>query len=115
MSLNVLPLRLGEFIRAYVLGRRENMSKSGIFATVVVERIFDGFTVLSLLMLSLLFLPNDINPDTTSWIRAFSYLAVAIYLTAIAFVVLVKLLTVKALRFQNHLASGSESPDYEYK
>jgi glycosyltransferase 2 family protein len=46
----VLPARAGEFLRAYVLGRSTGLSKTGIFATIVVERIFDGLTVLTLLL-----------------------------------------------------------------
>ena len=51
----VLPARAGEFLRAYVLGRATGASKTAIFATLVVERIFDGLTVLlSLLMVVLI-------------------------------------------------------------
>jgi hypothetical protein len=46
----VLPARAGEFLRAYVLGRSSNLSMVGVFATVVVERIFDGLTVLLVLL-----------------------------------------------------------------
>lgn len=46
----LLPARAGEFIRAYVLGRSTGLSKTGVFATLVVERIFDGLTVLLILM-----------------------------------------------------------------
>ncbi len=46
----VLPARAGEFIRAYLLGRKEHISKTTVFATVVVERIFDGLTVLLFLL-----------------------------------------------------------------
>jgi len=46
----VLPARAGEFLRAYVLGRSTGLSKTGIFATLVVERIFDGLTVLLVLL-----------------------------------------------------------------
>ncbi|MEW5724189.1 MAG: lysylphosphatidylglycerol synthase transmembrane domain-containing protein, partial [Thermodesulfobacteriota bacterium] len=90
MSLNVLPLRLGEFIRAYVLARREEMTVSGVFATVVVERIFDGFTVLLFLLVSLFLLPWSLDQGTREWITAFSVLAVVIYLAAILFLVLLK-------------------------
>jgi uncharacterized protein (TIRG00374 family) len=47
----VLPARAGEFLRAYVLGRSAGLSKTGVFATLVVERIFDGLTVLLVLVL----------------------------------------------------------------
>jgi uncharacterized protein (TIRG00374 family) len=53
---NLLPAHLGEFVRAYVLGRSENVSKSATFATVVLERIYDGLTVLFLLLIVLLFM-----------------------------------------------------------
>jgi uncharacterized protein (TIRG00374 family) len=53
---NLLPAHLGEFVRAYVLGRSENVSKSATFATVVLERVYDGLTVLFLLMLVLIFM-----------------------------------------------------------
>jgi len=46
----VLPARAGEFIRAYVLGRSAGLPKTGVFATLVVERIFDGLTVLLVLL-----------------------------------------------------------------
>ncbi len=50
----VLPARLGEFIRADQLGRREQISRSSAFATIVVERLADGFTLLLILMIGLM-------------------------------------------------------------
>ncbi len=52
----ILPARAGEFIRAFVLGRREGLSKTTVFATVVLERIFDGLTVLLALVGVVLFM-----------------------------------------------------------
>lgn len=46
----VLPARAGEFLRAYVLGRSTGLPKTGVFATLVIERIFDGLTVLLVLL-----------------------------------------------------------------
>ncbi|OGR84121.1 MAG: hypothetical protein A2902_01390 [Elusimicrobia bacterium RIFCSPLOWO2_01_FULL_64_13] len=41
---NLLPLRLGEFARAYWAGHKSSLSKSTVFATIVVERVMDvGF------------------------------------------------------------------------
>lgn len=51
----VLPARAGEFIRAYVIGRSAGVSKTGAFATLVVERIFDGLTVLLVLFFVIIF------------------------------------------------------------
>jgi glycosyltransferase 2 family protein len=56
MANNVLPARLGEFVRAYALGRSEALPPSVPFATIVIERIFDGFTLLLFLVGGLSFL-----------------------------------------------------------
>jgi len=38
---NVLPLRLGELLRTYIVGKENNFSKSFVFGTVVLERLMD--------------------------------------------------------------------------
>ena len=43
---NVLPARAGEFIRAYMTGNKKGVSKSSTFATVVIERVFDGLVMI---------------------------------------------------------------------
>ena len=53
---NILPAHLGEVVRAYVLGKTEGVSKSGTFATVVMERVYDGLTVLLFLFVVLIFM-----------------------------------------------------------
>lgn len=57
MANNILPARLGEFIRAFVLGSKENISRTTTFATIVVERLFDGFSILLILFVVILFMP----------------------------------------------------------
>jgi len=46
---NLLPARIGEVVRAYALGRQEKLSKSLSLATIVVERVFDGLTIMGFL------------------------------------------------------------------
>jgi uncharacterized protein (TIRG00374 family) len=41
MTNNILPARLGEVFRAYIIGRKENIKKTASFATIIVERVFD--------------------------------------------------------------------------
>ncbi len=53
---NLLPAHLGELVRAYVLGRSQGVSKSATFATIVLERVYDGLTVLFLLLVVMLFM-----------------------------------------------------------
>lgn len=47
MANDILPMRMGEIVRAYVLGAQENVSKAATLVTIVVERIFDGLTMLT--------------------------------------------------------------------
>lgn len=43
---NVLPFRAGELVRAWALERRYGVRKSAALATIAVERLFDGVTML---------------------------------------------------------------------
>lgn len=49
MANNVLPARLGEFVRAYVLSKKEGVRKTTTLATIFIERIFDGLSLLFIL------------------------------------------------------------------
>ncbi len=62
MGNNVLPAHLGEFVRVFVLGREFQLSKTAVFSTVVLERVFDVVAILGFLGVSLAFvegLPED--------------------------------------------------------
>ena len=52
---NLLPAHLGEVVRAMFLGQTEGVNKSATFATIVLERVYDGLTVLLFLLFVLLF------------------------------------------------------------
>jgi glycosyltransferase 2 family protein len=52
----VLPARAGEFLRPYLLARREQLPATAVFATVIVERMLDLVAVLLLLSVFLVFL-----------------------------------------------------------
>jgi len=56
MGNNILPFRAGELIRAVVVAKREKQSFTPVFASVVVERIFDGLAVLVFLAVILIWL-----------------------------------------------------------
>ncbi len=51
MANMVLPARIGEFVRAYVLAKKESIPKSSALATVVIERGFDGLSVVVMMLL----------------------------------------------------------------
>ncbi|MFI5245830.1 MAG: lysylphosphatidylglycerol synthase transmembrane domain-containing protein [Gemmatimonadales bacterium] len=55
MASNVIPLRPGEFVRAFALARAEPRVKfTSAFASVAVDRLFDGTVVLLLMLLATL-------------------------------------------------------------
>jgi len=51
------PAHLGEFVRAFILGKREHLPASLIFSTVVVERIVDLLSFLMLMALAMVLYP----------------------------------------------------------
>ncbi len=51
----IFPARSGELVRAYIIGKKEEISSSTTMATIVVERLFDGFMVVLLFSLTFLF------------------------------------------------------------
>ena len=55
----LIPIRLGEFVRAYVLGEKENVGFAPSFSSIVVERILDLIGLLTLGLLALFMLPAD--------------------------------------------------------
>lgn len=70
MANNLFPLRLGEFVRAWALGRRENLSKTTVFATVVVERVVDMITLLAIFGVALLLHPISESTEAGRLTRA---------------------------------------------
>jgi glycosyltransferase 2 family protein len=48
---NILPFRMGEVVRAAVVGKRAKERKTTVLASVFIERIFDGFAIVILLLI----------------------------------------------------------------
>ncbi len=57
MGNDILPFRLGEVLRAYVLWRKEGINVGATFTTAVLERLFDGLTMVLFVLFGLLFVP----------------------------------------------------------
>lgn len=47
---DLLPARMGEIVRAFLLGREERISKTSTFVTILIERLFDGLTMLTFIV-----------------------------------------------------------------
>lgn len=52
MGNNVYPARAGEVLRSILLKQSDDVPISGSLATIVVERLFDGITILALVLLN---------------------------------------------------------------
>jgi uncharacterized protein (TIRG00374 family) len=57
MTNNLLPGRLGEIVRALLLGRKTRLSTAHLMATVVIDRVFDLSVLVFLGLLVLIFAP----------------------------------------------------------
>lgn len=65
MANNILPARVGEVLRPFLLYKKENVKFSTSFATVVVERIFDmlGLVIFTAVIIALLPHPSSNQHD----------------------------------------------------
>ena len=59
MANNLLPLRLGEVARSYHLGQREKVSATSTLATIGIERVYDGLTLIFFVLVVWPFLPLE--------------------------------------------------------
>ncbi|MBX5491253.1 MAG: flippase-like domain-containing protein [Chloroflexi bacterium] len=57
LVLSVVPMRLGELVRAYLIGRTEPVAFTQAVGTILVEKILDVLTILAFLALLGLFMP----------------------------------------------------------
>ncbi len=85
MANDILPFRAGELVRAYVLGVQENVSKAATLVTIVVERVFDGLTMLTFMIAASLLL--NLGDEV---------LAARLRLVGVAFIVAIAALAVLA-------------------
>ena len=58
MALMILPFRIGEFARPYLIAERPRIRVSATLSSVVVERVADGIFMAGLLVLTLLAVPQ---------------------------------------------------------
>jgi uncharacterized protein (TIRG00374 family) len=80
----LMPAHLGELLRAYVLGKKRDVSASSTFATIVVERIIDVFALLLLMIVALLLYPFP------EWIKRAGYAMLVGTVGLFVFLILLK-------------------------
>jgi uncharacterized protein (TIRG00374 family) len=88
---NILPGRMGEFVRPIMLGLETKRSRTYLFATVVIDRISDLLVLVILVLLSLWMFP------LISWARQLSIVSGMVLLASFF-----------AIGLFNHPATGSK-------
>ncbi|MBI5837808.1 MAG: flippase-like domain-containing protein [Candidatus Eisenbacteria bacterium] len=95
----ILPARLGELVRPYVIGRREGVSKTASLATIVVERIFDLTTLLACFGGVMLVYPHGFSP----WLRRAGLTVLVINVVVLGVLVLLQVQTQRFLALARRL------------
>lgn len=72
---NLLPVRIGELFRAYLIGDSEKISKSGAFATIAMERFLDAIVLVAVAFAISLFVSVPDWLETTIILMAVSVAA----------------------------------------
>jgi uncharacterized protein (TIRG00374 family) len=54
---NILPFRMGELVRAHVTGKKFGISRTASLATIILERLFDTISFLTIFLIVTLVLP----------------------------------------------------------
>ncbi|OHD14651.1 MAG: hypothetical protein A2Y41_05950 [Spirochaetes bacterium GWB1_36_13] len=82
---NIFPAKFGDVAKAYILGKKQNISKTKIFASVVFERIIDVFSIIFMFLITILFFP-EINEQIKKYfiinfdLRIFFIISISILL-----------------------------------
>ncbi|MBN1285041.1 MAG: flippase-like domain-containing protein [Anaerolineae bacterium] len=83
MGNNVYPFRAGEVLRAYVLWRDEQISIPASLATIIIERIFDGLTMLIFVFVGLPFALSSLAGES-AWLIQIAAIATVLFFGALA-------------------------------
>lgn len=83
MANNLLPARIGELVRAYVLWRDERVPPGGTLGTIVLERVLDGLALLLLFAVGSLIVPEQGSLTVVAVLGAILFLGAAMVLLAL--------------------------------
>ncbi len=95
-SNNILPFRLGEVVRAYIMGTKNNMSRLTCLASIAAERIIDGIVILSILGISMISLTAAIQH--TGRIQQILLTGGAVFLSAVITLILLLVFSDRILK-----------------
>jgi uncharacterized protein (TIRG00374 family) len=97
MANNLAPARVGELVRAYLVGERESISKSTALGTIAVDRAFDGLTLVAMLGIVTAFSGSTPGVRTIGIVTALLFFAATMVLAALAVSPQARLMLTKVL------------------
>lgn len=77
----LLPARTGEFLRSHLISQQKQVDLRLALATVVVERVLDGLTIMGFFVWVILFIPLP------PWVHRAGYLCLAVFLSALSLLI----------------------------
>ena len=99
MALVVLPFRLGELARPYLIAERPHLPFSAALSSIVVERVTDGLFMAALLVITLLGVPE--GTPGLQFLRIGGGLVFLVFAAALAFLILARRHRALALRLMH--------------
>ena len=101
MALMILPFRIGEFARPYLIAERPRIRVSATLSSVVVERVADGLFTALLLVLTLLAVPE--GTPGLRLLRGAGLVVLAVFGALLAFLVVAYRNRALAVRFTHRM------------
>ena len=80
---NVFPLKMGEILRAYSLGKKEKIPVAAAFGTIVNERLLDVLVFIIIMGVGVFFFP-----DLPEWVRKTGIIGIAILIISIVSIII---------------------------
>ena len=99
MAIAAIPARIGELARPYLISKRSSIKMSSALGTILIERILDSFTVLTMALIVLLL------TDLPSWMIESSIIFFLLAVAMFCFILFLILRREKALNFINTILS----------
>ncbi len=80
----ILPAHLGEFFRSYVVSKKQNIPMASTFATIVIERLVDVWSLLLTMAITLIFFPFP------NWVTKSGYIMFVFAFVLFGFLLFIK-------------------------
>ncbi|MCX7747422.1 MAG: flippase-like domain-containing protein [Clostridia bacterium] len=78
---NTMPLRAGDFARAYLIGKKESVSATAAFSSIIIEKIYDG--IILLMFLGTVAFAFPFSP----WVRRLGIIISCVFFGALLFTI----------------------------